>query len=280
MAFYISDLLGLVKWNPNNISKFRDSFIDEIARDFYWKRRDCSENIGRKVFDYADPKVLNSAIRHLAGLGVAKISHDSGNGGETIMVTREDREFLHGDVETRKIRSYVAANKTSPVVLSNFEVILSPPEDFGFVKNLIYGSEPISASTNLVYRIAEKSLRYYANNLGDINGFPAVLAEKSAHGILDNVSRTIRDIAAHMGEVTVRSCAGILVFKDSILMRKATDSRLLSRVDSFPISDTALGMTNNDDFVKIRKILGNAGFLYGVHESPVKRANSLRQESA
>ena len=183
------------------------------------------------------------------------------------MVPAKDRTRSSIDVDARKLQDYVTRNRARPVVQSNFEVIVSPLEDFQTIRSLLYGAELISASTSMVFRITEKSLRFYANNLGDLNEFLSLLAEKSAHAIPENVSRTVRDMAAHSGEVTVRGCSGILVFRDSILMKKVTSSRTFSKINTFPISENVLGIADASDFQKIGRTLGDAGILYRVEES-------------
>lgn len=230
-AYRIPDLRTLIKWNPENINKFRQKFLEDITQHSYWKGSgDIGGDIMKRLLDMADLKSLNSAVKHLAGLGIVRIGHEpGGDGTEVVMVPAKDRTRSSIDVDARKLQDYVTRNRARPVVQSNFEVIVSPLEDFQTIRSLLYGAELISASTSMVFRITEKSLRFYANNLGDLNEFLSLLAEKSAHAIPENVSRTVRDMAAHSGEVTVRGCSGILVFRDSILMKKVTSSRIFSK---------------------------------------------------
>ena len=268
-AYSIPDIKTLIKWNPENSSTFRQKFLEDISQIYYWKGRgDIGGDIRKRVLDMADGKMLNSAVKHLAGLGVIKIVHEeSKDGTEVVMAAPEDNVGLSAGVDSRKLKNYMAKNITRPVVQSNFEVIVSPLEDFQLIKNMVYGCELISASTGMVFRMTEMSLRFYANNLGDLNEFLALLAEKSAHAIPENVSRTVRDIGSHSGEVTVRRCAGILVFRDNFLMRKAMSGRAFSKINIFEISDNVLGVTDASDFEKIGKTLGDAGLLYRMEEN-------------
>ena len=268
-AYSISDLRTLIKWNPENISTFRQKYLEDISQSYYWKGHgDIGGDIRKRVPDMADGKMLNSAVKHLVGLGVIRIVHEEGKDGEdVVMATLEDHTRQSADADSRKLKNYVAKNLTKPVVQSNFEVIVSPLEDFQLIKNLVYGCELISASTGMVFRITEKSLRFYANNLGDLNEFLAVLGKKSAHAIPENVSRTVRDIGSHWGEVTVRRCAGILVFRDDFLMKKAMSGRAFSKINTFEISHNVIGITDASDFEKIGKTLGDAGLLYRMEEN-------------
>ena len=79
-----------------------------------------------------------------------------------------------------------------------------------------------------------------------------------------------------MGEITVRKCAGILVFKDSILMKMAENKRSFSKMDMFRITDNVMGIVNSEDFGKIGKLLDNIGFLYKIHE---ERIDVIRLET-
>ena len=267
-AYRIPDLRTLIKWNPEIINKFRQEFLEDITHHSYWKGSgDIGGDIRKRLLDMADLKRLNSALKHLAGLGVVRIGHEPGeNGNEVVFVPAKDRAKSSTDVDAGRLQDYVARNRARPVVQSNFEVIVSPLEDFHTVRSLLYGAELISASTSMAFRITEKSLRFYANNLGDLNEFLSLLAEKSAHAIPENVSRTFRDMAAHSGEVTVRGCSGILVFRNSILLKKMMSNRTFSKINTFPISENVFGITDASDFQKIGKTLGDAGILYRVEE--------------
>ena len=288
-AYNVSDLRTLIKWNPENVSNFRQKFLDTISHNYYWKGHgDIGGDIRKRVLDMADEKMLTSAVKHLAGLGVVRIGHEASlDGSEVIMVPPSKRSGASEDVDSRRLQSYVAKNRIRPVVQSNFEVIVSPLEDFQLIKSLLYGGELISASTNMVFRITEKSLRFYANNYGDLIDFLTLLGEKSSHAIPENVSRTVRDLAEHSGEVTVRECAGILVFRDNILMKKVMSSRTFSKIRTFQIADNILGIAEDSDFQKLGKTLGDAGILYRVEENgssgkeqaPTKRYRKKRRYS-
>ena len=79
---------------------------------------------------------------------------------------------------------------------SNYEVIVSPFEKFDILRNLIYGCELVSASTRVIFRITDKSLRFYSNNMGDLKEFTSVIEKQSVHGFPENLARTVNDIAA------------------------------------------------------------------------------------
>ncbi len=267
-AYYISDILKHLKWNPDLIRNYMERFMNYLTEASYLKIEDDTKEARGRIFDYSDEKLLDSAIGNLARLGVVRIGHDQGSGLEFAMISPTRSEATHDKADKRKTRDRMAGKIQKPVVQSNFEVIVSPLEDFSLMKNMIYGCDLVSASTNIVFKISEKSLRFYANNFADLNGFLLLLSQNSAHKIPDNVARTVQDLAMHTGEVTVRKCAGILVFKDAALMKKAMSNRSLSRIKSFAISDTVIGIINDDDFLKIGRYLEDAGFLYKVDQHP------------
>ena len=263
-AYSIQDICSLVKWNLKNIIGFRNDFLGEVSVRQYSKDR--RKYIRETIFDPSNTGMVNTAIKHLIELGVVLTGHAKENGENIVMMPMGELKPHTENSNLEDIRKFVASKKTGMVVQSNYEVIVSPFEEFSILNDLMQGCELLTASTNIVLRITEKSLRFYSNNVGDLKIFLSTIGNASVHGVPETVTRTINDIAAHTGEITISKCVGILVFKDPVLMKRAETNRVISKLNTIRIADNVMGIVNSEDFEKIGKTLDNAGFLYSVHK--------------
>ncbi len=266
VAYSTKDINTMVKWDPENMNEFSRRFLYSISlRSVRYRNEDNQSDPRKLIFDPSNGSNVAAAIKYLAELGVILTGH-AGESHDEVVMASEYFELTRNDKSKEKnYEKFIDSSKHGMILQSNYEIIVSPFEKFDTLRTLIYGCELVSASTRVIFRITDKNLRFYNNNIGDLKEFTSVIEKRSVHGIPENVARTINDIAAHSGEITVRNCAGILVFKDSILMKMAETKRSFSKIDTFRITDNVMGIVNSEDFVKIGKVLDNTGFLYKIH---------------
>lgn len=272
----IDDLQKIMSRHPAILNDYRNGFFRSFADRPYWSSYSMSgKEIRNRLLDPTNEETLMEIIEELEFFGFAKIYSE--NGGQRLLLGGGSLFDLGGDYRNVKseMMTELESRKRTPLIQSDFEVICSVSDDFGFLEELIYGTEVERLSDITVFRITDGSLKFYMNNRGPLANFVKALERISHSKIPPNVNQLIDDIASHSDEVEVRECSGVLFARDRLTMERMQMTREIKDLEKFIVADNAIAIVNYEDFQKIQKSLGKAGFIYKVtktsHVTPPKK---------
>ena len=272
----IDDLQKIMSRHPAILNDYRNRFFLSFADRPYWSSYSMSgKEIRDRLLDPTNEETLMEIIEELEFFGFAKIYAE--NGGQRLLLGGGSLLDLGGDYRNLELdlMAELESRKRTPLIQSDFEVICSVSDDFGFLEELIYGMEVERLSDITVFRITDGSLKFYMNNRGSLANFVKALERSSHSKIPPNVNQLIDDIASHSDEVEVRECSGVLFARDRLTMERMQMTREIKDLEKFIVADNAIAIVNHEDFQKIQKSLCKAGFIYKVtktnHVTPPKK---------